>query len=121
MLTSSALLERRASDFEVVSHHALGTLAAIVRFWGEPQWLSLEWADGSPCTLLSLPARDALLTAILYAAQVTPVLCCSAESWLQDGVVRHLWLWSGQMAAPAHCSACRRETLCSPPPCTLPR
>ena len=70
MLTSSALLVRRAADFEVVAHHALGTLAALVRFWDEPQWLGLEWADASPTTLLSLPGRDALLTAILYAAQV---------------------------------------------------
>lgn len=70
VLTGSALLERRTSTFEVVRHQPLTSLAAIVRFWEEPQWLGLEWTSGSPATLYALPGRDALLTATLHAAQV---------------------------------------------------
>ena len=70
VLTGQALLERRVSTFEVVRHQALSQLAAVVRFWEEPQWLAFEWASGAPATLYALPGRDALLTATLHAAQV---------------------------------------------------
>ena len=79
VLTGSALLERRTSTFEVVRHQALSSLAAVVRFWEEPQWLAFEWTTGSPATLYVLPGRDALLTATLHAAQVG---CCPAPECL---------------------------------------
>ena len=116
VLTGSALLERCTSTFEVVRHQALSSLAAVVRFWEEPQWLALEWTTGRPATLYVLPGRDALLTATLHAAQVgrcsalgcrcglpAPVWCPTREPGAlgascrhfvsRGGLAKHVWEW----------------------------
>lgn len=70
VLTAEALLERRPVTYEVADRRPLAALAALVRFSDQPQWLALEWTDGAPPAMYITPARDALLTAILDAAQV---------------------------------------------------
>jgi DnaJ homolog subfamily C member 13 len=70
VLTSASLLERRSGDYEVADRAALGTICALVRFATEPQWLGIEWADGKPPAMYITPARDAMLAAVLDAAQV---------------------------------------------------
>ncbi len=54
----------------MAERRALGALAAAVRFAAEPTWLGLEWTDGAAAAMYILPQRDALLTALLDAAQV---------------------------------------------------
>ena len=63
-------MERRPATYEVAERRQLAGLAAAVRFAGEPQWLALEWADGSTSSLYVTPSRDALLATLLDAAQV---------------------------------------------------
>ena len=75
VLTAEALLERRQATYEVAERRPLAALAALVRFSDEPQWLALEWTDGAPPAMYITPARDALLTAILDAAQVAALPC----------------------------------------------
>jgi len=70
VLTSAALLERRSDSYEVAERRQLAQLAALVRFIDQPQWLALEWTDGARSTMYITPAREALLTALLDAAQV---------------------------------------------------
>ena len=71
VLTSAALLERRSDSYEVAERRQLAQLAALVRFIDQPQWLALEWTDGAPPAMYITPAREALLTALLDAAQVS--------------------------------------------------
>lgn len=73
VLTGMSLLERRPETYEVAERHPLGALAALVRFQQEPTWLGLEWSDGAPASTYVLPARDALLVALLDAAQARPL------------------------------------------------
>ncbi len=70
VLTGGALLERRPASYEVAERRQLAALAAVVRFAAEPTWLGLEWTDGAPAAMYVLPGRDALLAALLDAAQV---------------------------------------------------
>ena len=70
VLTSEALLERRVSPYEVEERRPLASLAAVVRFSDEPQWLALEWTDGAAPTMYITPSRDSLLSAVLDTAQV---------------------------------------------------
>ena len=70
VLTAGALLERRPATYEVAERRHLAALAAVVRFAVEPTWLGLEWTDGAPAAMYILPGRDALLAALLDAAQV---------------------------------------------------
>lgn len=79
VLTSAALLERRSDTYEVVERRGLGQVAALVRFIDQPQWMAVEWSDGARPTMYITPARDALLTALLDAAQV----CCVCWNVLQ--------------------------------------
>ena len=72
MLTSAALLERRSSSYEVAERRQLAQLAALVRFIDQPQWLGLKWGDEGPPTMYITPAREAVLTALLDTAQVSP-------------------------------------------------
>lgn len=44
-------------------------IASLVRFSEDPQWLGIEWVDGTPSTLYVTPARDALLSSIMHAVQ----------------------------------------------------
>jgi DnaJ family protein C protein 13 len=82
VLTAGALLERRPASYEVAERRQLAALAAVVRFAAEPTWLGLEWTDGAPAAMYILPARDALLAALVDAAQ--------ASIALQAGCI---WLW----------------------------
>ena len=70
VLTSAALLERRSDSYEVAERRQLAQIAALVRFIDQPQWIAIEWTDGARPTMYITPARDALLTALLDAAQV---------------------------------------------------
>lgn len=70
VLTSAALLERRSDSYEVAERRQLAQIAALVRFIDQPQWMAIEWTDGARPTMYITPARDALLTALLDAAQV---------------------------------------------------
>lgn len=70
VLTAESLLERRPATYEVADRRPLAALAALVRFSDQPQWLALEWTDGAPSAMYVTPAREALLTALLDAAQV---------------------------------------------------
>lgn len=80
MLTAGALLERRPATYEVAERRHLAALAAVVRFAAEPTWLGLEWTDGASATMYILPGRDALLAALLDAAQVRVSLAtCSMK------------------------------------------
>lgn len=79
VLTAGALLERRPATYEVAERRHLAALAAVVRFAAEPTWLGLEWTDGAPAAMYILPGRDALLAALLDAAQVSipfTSICC---------------------------------------------
>jgi DnaJ family protein C protein 13 len=69
VLTRGGLLERRPGDYEVAEWRQLPAVAALVRHGEDPQWLSVEWADGAPPATYVTPARDALLAALLDAAQ----------------------------------------------------
>lgn len=75
VLTGAALLERRPASYEVAERRQLAALAAVVRFAAEPTWLGLEWTDGAPASMYVLPGRDALLAALLDAAQVRGTVC----------------------------------------------
>lgn len=70
VLTSAALIERHSVSYEVAEWRQLALIAALVRFIDQPQWLAIEWADGARPTMYITPARDALLSALLDAAQV---------------------------------------------------
>ena len=70
VLTASAILERRTATYEVAERRPLAAIAALVRFADEPQWLAIEWVDGTPPAMFITPARDALLSATLDTAQV---------------------------------------------------
>lgn len=69
ILTSQGLIERRTSTYEIVEWRLLPTIACIIRYADEPQWLGIEWADGAERCIYITPARDTLLTALLYASQ----------------------------------------------------
>lgn len=77
VLTGGALLERRPATYEVAERRQLAALAAVVRFAAEPTWLALEWTDGAPAAMYILPGRDALLAALLDAAQA----CLRSSGW----------------------------------------
>ena len=77
VLTSAALLERRSDTYEVAERRHLAQVAALVRFIDQPQWIAIEWTDGARPAMYITPARDALLTALLDAAQVGGVPACT--------------------------------------------
>mmetsp|Transcript_48085 Transcript_48085/g.121362 ORF Transcript_48085/g.121362 Transcript_48085/m.121362 type:complete len:1147 (+) Transcript_48085:107-3547(+) len=69
VLTPAALLERRRNTFDIAERRPLQSVAALVRFWEEAQHLGIQWSDGSLLTVYVTPARDAMLAALLDAAQ----------------------------------------------------
>ena len=89
VLTGGALLERRPATYEVAERRQLAALAAVVRFAAEPTWLGLEWTDGAPAAMYILPGRDALLAALLDAAQACSCLSGRLDL-LQKAPVRSL-------------------------------
>jgi hypothetical protein len=80
VLTSTLLLERRVDSYDVVSSRPLGKVAALVRFVDDPKLMAVEWSDGSRPTMFTSVARDAVLAALLDAAQVScPVQALAAQ------------------------------------------
>jgi hypothetical protein len=75
VLTSSLLLERRIDSYDVVSSRPLGKVAALVRFVDDPKLMAVEWSEGSRPTMFTSVARDAILAALLDAAQVRAGVC----------------------------------------------
>jgi DnaJ homolog subfamily C member 13 len=69
VLTSNGLLERRPATYEVAEWRQLPAVSALIRYADDPQWLGIEWSDGTPRSIYVTPARDALLAAVLYAVQ----------------------------------------------------
>lgn len=43
--------------FQVAEWRQLAAVAALVRFAEDPQWLAVEWADGTPAATYVTPAR----------------------------------------------------------------
>lgn len=69
MVTPSSLITRRVDSHDVVLRRPLTAVAALVRFADDPKLLAVEWEDGAPPCQFVTPARDAVLTALLSAAQ----------------------------------------------------
>lgn len=69
MVTPSSLITRRVDSHEVVLRRPLNAVAAVVRFADDPKLLAVEWEDGAPPCQFVTPARDAVLAALLSAAQ----------------------------------------------------
>lgn len=69
VLTSNGLLERRPATYEIAEWKQLPAVSALVRYADDPQWLGIEWSDGSSRSIYVTPARDALLAGLLYAVQ----------------------------------------------------
>jgi DnaJ family protein C protein 13 len=69
VVTPSSLITRRVDSHDVVLRRPLTAVAALVRFADDPKLLAVEWEDGAlPCQFVT-PARDAVLAALLGAAQ----------------------------------------------------
>jgi hypothetical protein len=69
VVTPSSLITRRVDSHEVVLRRPLNAVAAVVRFADDPKLLAVEWEDGAPPCQFVTPARDAVLAALLSAAQ----------------------------------------------------
>jgi DnaJ family protein C protein 13 len=69
VVTPSSLITRRVDSHDVVLRRPLTAVAALVRFADDPKLLAVEWEDGAPPCQFVTPARDAVLTALLGAAQ----------------------------------------------------
>lgn len=69
VLTSNGLLERRPATYEVAEWRQLPAVSALIRYADDPQWLGIEWSDGTSRSIYVTPARDALLAGLLYAVQ----------------------------------------------------
>ena len=88
VLTSSGIIERRPSTYEIAEWRQLPSIAALIRYDEDPQLLGIEWKDaGSVRSIYVTPARDSVLSALLYTAQTAsgrpiPVLPYpTANSW----------------------------------------
>lgn len=112
VLTHSGLLERRPADYEVADWRQLAAIAAVVRYAEDPQWLSIEWADGAPTSTYVTPARDALLAAVVDAAQAAagrPIPVLAQRTAAGEAIVAR----RGQAAgAPAVIPDAEMEKLC---------
>ncbi|GAB4814092.1 hypothetical protein N2152v2_001138 [Parachlorella kessleri] len=92
VLTQSGLLERRLATYEVAEWRQLAAVAAVVRYAEDPQWLAVEWTDGAPTAVYLTPAREALLAALLDAAQASagrPIPVLTQPTGSGDVVVAH--------------------------------
>lgn len=69
VLTPNGILERRPATYEVAEWRHLPSVAALVRYAEDPQWLGVEWCDGAPTSIYITPARDTVVAALLYAVQ----------------------------------------------------
>lgn len=69
VVTPSSLITRRVDSHDVVLRRPLTAIAALVRFADDPKLLAVEWEDGAPPCQFVTPARDAVLAALLGAAQ----------------------------------------------------
>ncbi len=114
MLTRGALLERRPSTYEVAERRQLGQVSALIRFVDEPEWLGVEWADGSAASMYVTPAREALLAAVLDATQVWGGVCGGVCGSVCGGTISY----THQIYAPQHTRSNVHTgwSLSSPPP-----
>lgn len=69
VVTPSSLITRRVDSHDVVLRRPLTAVAALVRFADDPKLCAVEWEDGAPPCQFVTPARDAVLAALLGAAQ----------------------------------------------------
>lgn len=69
VLTAVGLLERRPATYEVAEWRQFPAVAALIRYADDPQWLGIEWSDGSTRSIYVTPARESLLAGLLYTAQ----------------------------------------------------
>jgi DnaJ family protein C protein 13 len=94
VLTRGGLLERRPGDYEVAEWRQLPAIAALVRFADDPQWLGVEWADGTPSATYVTPARCVQLACQPPACSpacclpaiclLLPAVCVEQCGWLAD-------------------------------------
>lgn len=68
VLTETALTERDALTYAVVSHRPLATLHNLVRHWDEPTKFTIQYQDGSNRSYSS-GLRDSILGSIIDAAR----------------------------------------------------
>jgi hypothetical protein len=69
-----------------VLRRPLNAVAAVVRFADDPKLLAVEWEDGAPPCQFVTPARDAVLAALLSAAQAAsgrPIAVMPGGWWQQ--------------------------------------
>jgi DnaJ family protein C protein 13 len=104
VVTPSSLITRRVDSHDVVLRRPLTAVAALVRFADDPKLLAVEWEDGAPPCQFVTPARDAVLAALLGAAQAAS----GRPIAVMPGVRRAagvVWavLAAGLLARPALC------------------
>lgn len=68
-ITRRSMLERRSDSYALVEWKHLSSVAALVRYIDEPQWLGIEWSDGASRDMYISSSRDGMLSSLLYAAQ----------------------------------------------------
>eukprot|EP00890_Picochlorum_soloecismus_P001518 jgi/Picsp_1/2367/NSC_05830-R1_dnaj homolog subfamily c member 13 len=68
-ITRKSMLERRSDTYAMVEWKHLSSIAALVRYIDEPQWLGIEWSDGAVKDMYITSSRDGMLSSLLYAAQ----------------------------------------------------
>ncbi|WIA30400.1 hypothetical protein OEZ86_000485 [Tetradesmus obliquus] len=92
VVTPTSVITRRADSHDVVARRPLSAIAALVRFADDPKLLAVEWEDGVPPSQFVTPARDAVLAALLGAAQaaagrpiaVMPGFTCPGDVIITD-------------------------------------
>ncbi|KAF8069423.1 GRV2 [Scenedesmus sp. PABB004] len=92
VVTPSSLITRRVDSHDVVTRRPLSAVAALVRFADDPKLLAVEWEDGAAPSQFVTPARDAVLAAVLGAAQaaagrpiaVMPGFTCPGDVVITD-------------------------------------
>ena len=70
VFTTNSLIERRSDSYDIAEWRHLHSVAALVRYIEEPQWLGVEWTDATERYIYISPQRDSILTSLLYAAQL---------------------------------------------------
>eukprot|EP00879_Flechtneria_rotunda_P023341 GHRR01024691.1.p1 GENE.GHRR01024691.1~~GHRR01024691.1.p1 ORF type:complete len:238 (+),score=83.68 GHRR01024691.1:52-714(+) len=92
VVTRVSLITRHVESHDVVTRKPLAGIAALVRFASDPKLLGVEWEDGAAPSQFVTPARDAVLAALLGAAQaaagrpiaVLPGLTCPGDVIVTD-------------------------------------
>lgn len=68
-ITRKSMLERRSDTYAMVEWKHLSSIAALIRYIDEPQWIGIEWSDGASKDMYITSSRDGMLSSLLYAAQ----------------------------------------------------